>query len=360
MTTGGASGQDEAKAQAFAQRMLGVMIGGRLTLMLSIGHDTGLFDALATLPPATSAQIADAAGLNERYVREWLGSVTTGGIVEYQSESQTYRLPPEHARVLTRAGEIRNFAGAASTTLALTRNYDAIVECFRAGGGVPYDRHERFTRQFAEASSRIHEAALLQRTLPAIPGIVERLRAGIDVADIGCGHGRAVNLMAGAFPNSRFTGFDFVEADLAIARTDQATRGLTNARFQALDVATLNLESAFDFITAFDAIHDQVAPAQVLANIARALRPGGTFLMVDIAASSNLEGNLSHPTAPSLYAASVMHCMTVSLAYGGAGLGTMWGEELARTMLAEAGFTAVEVRRVDGDYLNNYFVARRD
>jgi SAM-dependent methyltransferase len=150
-----------------------------------------------------------------------------------------------------------------------------------------------------------------------------------------------------------------VEADLAIGRADQAAQGLTNARFEALDVARLDLEAAFDFITAFDAIHDQVDPARVLANIARALRPGGTFLMVDIAAASNLEANMSHPLAPSLYAASVMHCMTVSLAYGGAGLGNMWGEEVARTMLAEAGFTEVEVRRVEGDHLNNYFVATR-
>ena len=359
MTGGVVSGQDEARAQAFVQKMLSVMIGGRLTVMLSIGHETGLFDLMATLPPSTSQQIADAAQMNERYVREWLGSLTTGGVVAYDPADRTFRLPPEHARVLTRAGEIRNFGGAAQSTMALAVNYDAIVDCFKNGGGVPYERHARFTCGFAETSARIFDATLLQRVLPSIPGIVERLEAGIDVADIGCGRGRAVNLMAGAFPERNFTGFDFAEQDLAVGRADQEAGGLTNARFDVLDAALLDLEDAFDLITAFDAIHDQVDPARVLANVARALRPGGTFLMVDIAASSNLEENVSHPLAPSLYAASVLHCMTVSLAYGGAGLGNMWGEQLARQMPAEAGFTSVDVRRVEGDYLNAYFVATR-
>jgi SAM-dependent methyltransferase len=359
MTAAEAHEQDEAKAQAFAQKMLGVMIGGRLTLMLSIGHETGLFDVMSTLPPSTSHQIAEAAGLNERYVREWLGSVVTGGIVEYDPAGRTYVLPAEHARVLTRAGEIRNFANASNGTVVLTYNHDAIVECFRAGGGVPYEQHERFIRQFAETSGRIFDGTLLQRVLPALPGIVEQLEAGIDVADIGCGRGHSVNLMARAFPRSRFVGFDFLDESLDIGRAEASAWGLANARFEALDVAALALEEAFDFITAFDAVHDQVNPAQVLMNIARALRSGGTFLMVDIAASSNLEENMSHPLAPSLYAASVMHCMTVSLAYGGAGLGTVWGEQVARQMLSEAGFSSVQVRRVEGDFLNNYFIATR-
>lgn len=359
MTVDPTTGQDEVKAQAFVQKMLGVQNGGRLMLMLSIGHETGLFDAMATLPPATSRQIADTAGLNERYVREWLGSVVTGGIVEYDPAAKTYRLPPEHARVLTRAGEIRNFAGACNGTVMLALNHDAIVDCFRHGGGVPYDRHERFTRQFAETTGRIFDGALLQRTLPGVPGLVERLEAGIDVADVGCGRGHAINLMARAFPSSRFVGYDFVNDALEVGRAEADSWGLKNARFETADAATLDLEDTFDFVTAFDAIHDQVDPARVLSNIARALRPGGTFLMVDLAASSNLEENLDHPLGPSLYSASVLHCMTVSLAYGGAGLGSMWGEQLARQMLAEAGFTSVQVRRIEGDFLNNYFVATR-
>jgi 2-polyprenyl-3-methyl-5-hydroxy-6-metoxy-1,4-benzoquinol methylase len=125
------------------------------------------------------------------------------------------------------------------------------------------------------------------------------------------------------------------------------------------DVTALALEERFDLITAFDAIHDQAHPAQVLAGIARALRPGGTFLMVDIRASSNLEDNLEHPLATMLYTTSTMHCMTVSLAQGGAGLGTVWGEQLARQMLAEAGFGSVEVKSVEGDIFNSYFVATK-
>lgn len=357
--TGTSLRQDEEKARAFAQKMLGVLIGGRLTLMLSIGHETGLFDTMSTLPPSTSQQIADAAGLNERYVREWLASVVTGGIVEYDPVEQVYRLPPEHTRVLTRAGEIRNFASNSLGTVLLAQNHDAIVESFRNGGGVSYEALGRFHRQFAETSGRIFDGTLLQRTLPAVPGIVERLKAGIDAADIGCGRGRAVNLMARAFPASRFTGFDFSDDALEAARAEQQAWGLTNARFETADVAALNLNEAFDFITTFDAIHDQVNPAVVLAQAAQALRPGGIFLMVDIAASSKLEENMAHPLGPSLYAASVMSCMTLSLGLGGAGLGTMWGEQLARRMLAEAGFTVLDVMRIEGDILNSYYLATR-
>jgi ubiquinone/menaquinone biosynthesis C-methylase UbiE len=193
-----------------------------------------------------------------------------------------------------------------------------------------------------------------------VPGLVERLRAGIDVADVGCGLGHAVTLMAGAFPRSRFTGFDFSAEGIAAGRKAAARRGLSNARFELQDVARLDVSQGYDLITAFDAIHDQAQPAQVLAGITRALRPGGTFLMVDIAASSNLAENGEHPLGSYLYTVSCMHCMTVSLAQGGAGLGTMWGEQVALRMLAEAGFSQVEVRRVPGDIINSYYIARRD
>jgi 2-polyprenyl-3-methyl-5-hydroxy-6-metoxy-1,4-benzoquinol methylase len=134
---------------------------------------------------------------------------------------------------------------------------------------------------------------------------------------------------------------------------------LSNANFEVQDVARLNEENRFDFITAFDAIHDQAHPDNVLANISRALRPDGTFPMVDIAAASDLHENMDLPLGPMLYTVSCMHCMTVSLALGGMGLGTVWGEQLARNMLAEAGFTNVDVKQVEGDIFNNYFIATK-
>jgi SAM-dependent methyltransferase len=166
--------------------------------------------------------------------------------------------------------------------------------------------------------------------------------------------------MAKAFPNSRFTGFDFSEEGVAVGRKEAEAMGITNSRFEVQDVANMEATQAFDFITAFDSIHDQAAPTQVLANISNALRPGGVFLMVDIAASSNLEENMDHPLAPMLYSASTMHCMTVSLALDGEGLGTAWGTQLAQRKLSEAGFRKVDIRNVEGDIMNAYYICTRD
>ena len=208
----------------------------------------------------------------------------------------------------------------------------------------------------ADVSGARFDALLISRVLPAVPGLVERLQSGIDVLDVGCGTGKAVMLMARAFPNSRFTAFDFAAPTVAAAQAEAARLRLTNARFEVQDAATLAAEAAYDFITAFDAIHDQADPARVLASIARALRPGGTFLMVDFTASSNVEENLDLATAPFGYTMSLMHCMSVSLAQDGAGLGAMWGEQRARRMLAEAGLILQDVIRVEGDIVNNYFI----
>jgi cyclopropane fatty-acyl-phospholipid synthase-like methyltransferase len=211
----------------------------------------------------------------------------------------------------------------------------------------------------AEESAQVHDAVLIDVILPLVPGIVDPLNAGIDVLDVGCGSGHAINLMAQAFPNSRFTGYDFSDEGIAAGRAEAQRMGLTNTSFEVKDVATLNERGRFDFITAFDAIHDQAHPTKVLKSTAEALRPGGTFLMVDVAASSNVEENIEHPLGPALYMFSTLHCMTVSLALNGEGMGTMWGEQLARQKLAEAGFTKVDVKQVPGDIFNNYYIATK-
>jgi 2-polyprenyl-3-methyl-5-hydroxy-6-metoxy-1,4-benzoquinol methylase len=349
---------DPGRAEAFASQMLGVVNGGFLALMTSIGHQTGLFDAMARLPPSTSDEIAAAAGLDERYVREWLGAMVTGRIVEYDSAPATYWLPLEHAACLTRAAGPDNLAGIAQYVGMLATVEPRIVEVFRNGGGLPYDAFPRFHALMAEDSRVTLEATLLTRTLPLVPGLIERLEAGIDVADIGCGRGVAIAMMARRFPHSRFLGLDSSDEAIGWARAEAAREKLANATFTVRDAATLDGRAAHDFITAFDAIHDQAHPRRVLRGIREALRPEGTFLMVDIATSSRLEQNLDNPLAPFLYTASTMHCMTVSLAQGGEGLGACWGEERARELLAEAGFTRVAVSRVEGDPLNAYYVCQ--
>ncbi|MEO6197396.1 MAG: class I SAM-dependent methyltransferase [Dehalococcoidia bacterium] len=350
---------DQAKAEAFAQKMMDAMTGGSLSLMLSVGHRTGLLDKMADLPPSTSEEIAHAAGLNERYVREWLGGVTTGGVVEYDAATKRYRLPPEHAAFVTRAAGPDNFAFLMQYIAVLGDVEGKIVECFEKGGGVPYSDFPRFVEVQREETARVYDLALVDGILPVVPGITQQLEAGIDVADIGCGGGRAINVMAKAFPKSRFTGFDLLDESIGFATTEAKEWGLTNARFEARNVTDLGETEAFDFITAFDAIHDQAQPRKVLANIATALRPSGVFLLADIAASSDVAKNIDNPWAPLFYTWSTFHCMTVSLAYGGEGLGTCWGEELAKELLAEAGFSSVQTTQVEGDPINIYYICRK-
>ena len=350
---------DQAKVEEFAGRMIGVLNASGLALMMSIGHQTSLFDTMAQMEPATSAEIAEAAKLNERYVREWLGAMVTGKIVDYNPEKQTYVLPPEHAALVTRAAGPMNMADDAQLVALLADVEPDVIECFHKGGGVPYSRFPRFQALMAEFSAAVLDASLLQTVLPLVPGIQGRLSAGIDVLDVGCGQGHAINLMAQAYPQSRFKGYDFSETGIAAANAEAERMGLSNVTFEPKDLRTWDEQARYDLITAFDTVHDQAQPAQLLASVAKALRPEGQFLMVDIAGSSHLHKNLDHPLAPLFYAVSTMHCMTVSLALDGAGLGTMWGEEKAREMLSEAGFTKINVMRLPDDIENAYYVAMR-
>jgi SAM-dependent methyltransferase len=313
---------------------------------------------MAGLPPQDANAIARASGLSERYVREWLSAMAVGGIVTYDASSGTFQLPAEHAASLTRAAGAENFACFAQYVALLGEVEEQIVAAFRHGGGVPYSAYPRFQQVMAEDSRQVLDATLLTRTLPLIPGLPDRLREGIDVLDLGCGRGYAANLMAGEYPNSRFTGIDISVEGIATARVEADRLGRRNARFEVVDAAQFSANASYDFITTFDAIHDQAHPRKVLAAIRRALKPGGVYLMVDICASSHLGDNLEHPLAPFLYTASTMHCMTVSLAEGGEGLGTMWGEQKARELLAEAGFGDVEIRHVEGDIANSFYIAR--
>ncbi|MFP3906895.1 MAG: class I SAM-dependent methyltransferase [Acidimicrobiales bacterium] len=339
--------------------MTGVLNHGALAIMASIGHRTGLFDTMAQLPPSTSDGIAQAAGLDERYVREWLGAMTTGGIVEHDPGTSTFHLPPEHHPFVTRAGGPTNLAKTMQILPMLATVSNQIVDRFHHGGGVHYEAYAEFHRFMAEESAAVFDAALIDAIVPLVPGLPDRLQEGIDLADIGCGSGHAINLLAQTFPNSHFVGYDFSEEGIAAAREEATRLGLANAEFVLADVAELEVREAFDVVTAFDAIHDQAHPAQVLSNIHTALRPGGTFLMVDIQASSEVADNVEHPLGSFLYTVSTMHCMTVSLALDGDGLGTVWGEQLARQMLADAGFVDVDVVTLDEDPLNSYYLARK-
>jgi SAM-dependent methyltransferase len=350
---------DAEATKAFGSRVMGIVNHSAIGLLLSIGHQTGLFDTMATLPGATSADIASAAGLNERYVREWLGGMVSADIVEYEPRSKTYTVPAYHLPALTRAGGQNNVAKMTQHIAQLSEVEQDIIGCFRNGGGLDYPRFPRFHAMRAEKVRATFGNTVVDKILPLADDLPAQLRAGIDIADFGCGSGHAINLLAKTFPETRCTGYDISTEVLQTGRAEATELGLSNVAFKAQDLAQLDIADAFDAILVFDAIHDQAHPAKVLANIHRALRPGGAFLMVDVKASSNLEDNRDIPWASWLYTVSTMHCMTVSLSEGGAGLGTAWGEQLAVSMIGDAGFSQVQVAGIDVDPFNNYYVARK-
>lgn len=350
---------DEARIGAFGERFLSALNEAATMTMISLGHRTGLFDSLSQSGPTTSQGLATASGLNERYVREWLHALTVAGVVEVDSKGR-FHLPPEHAAVLTRDGR-ENLAVFAQYLPLLGGVEDDVVACFREGGGVPYERFNRFHQVMAEDSGQTVLAGLHDHILPLVPGIQERLIQGIRVADFGCGRGLALMELAEYYPDSDFTGFDLSADAVAFANGLAKDRKLGNVRFVRRDLSDFDRtadENAYDLVFTFDAVHDQAHPDALLRGIARTLRPEGFYLMQDIHASTDVRGNMDHPLGPFLYSISVMHCMTVSLAQGGMGLGTMWGREKALGMLEAAGFGEVKIHRLDHDPQNDYYVIK--
>jgi ubiquinone/menaquinone biosynthesis C-methylase UbiE len=348
---------EKSRTEEFTERTVQILNDAALALMMSIGHRTKLFDTMADLPATTAAGIARASGLNERYVREWLGAMVTGGIVELDAERETYTLPPEHAVCLTRGSSPNNLAVTAQWIGVLGGAEDAVVDAFRHGRGVPYSAYPRFHTVMAEESRQTVVEGLLTHILPLSYGMIDKLGAGIDVLDIACGSGAAIVTMAETFPLSRFTGVDMSVEAINAGRNEVIARELRNVTLVQADAADLWLENTYHLITAFDAIHDQARPARVLERVHAALRPGGVFLMQDIAGHTKLADNTTHPFGPFTYTISTMHCMSVSLAAGGPGLGAMWGREKAVEMLNAAGFADVRVTELPHDPINYYYIA---
>jgi 2-polyprenyl-3-methyl-5-hydroxy-6-metoxy-1,4-benzoquinol methylase len=355
-------GVDKAKAEAFAGKILTALNHGALCLMISIGHRTGLFDVMSDSPPAGSAELAARAGLNERYVREWLAAMTTAGVVDLDPASNRYALPAEHAAYLTRAAAADNMAVFGQYIGLLGCVEDDIVECFRKGGGVPYEKFPRFHEVMAEDSGQSVLSALERHILPLVPGLTERLGRGIRVLDAGCGRGRILTRLAELYPRSEFVGMDLSAEALAYASQQAAAAGLRNIEFVTMDLSTFDTTAepdAFEFVTTFDAIHDQARPLNVLMGIHRSLKPDGVYLMQDISGTSHVHEDVDHPIGTFLYTVSCMHCMTVSLAQGGEGLGAMWGEERTREYLQRAGFSSITTHRLAHDIQNNWYVVTK-
>jgi 2-polyprenyl-3-methyl-5-hydroxy-6-metoxy-1,4-benzoquinol methylase len=353
---------DSVKAGNFAEELLETLNKSSLSLMISVGHRTGLFDAMSRLKDLDSSEIAAASNLNERYVREWLGAMVTGGVIEYYPDKKTYRLPAEHAAFLTRAAGPDNIAVFTQYISVLGEVEDEIVDCFKKGGGVPYEKFHRFHSVMAEDSGQSVLSSLESHILPLVDGLKEKLTGGIKVLDVGCGSGKIMVKLASLFPNSSFTGLDLSEEAVSYAQNEAKEYGLNNIQFISKDLSDFDEtapDKEYDFITTFDAVHDQAKPLNVLKGIQRSLKNDGVYLMQDISGTGKLEEDIKHPIGTFLYTISCMHCMTVSLAQDGEGLGAMWGEIKTKEYLNLAGFKSVETKKLAHDIQNNWYVVRK-
>jgi SAM-dependent methyltransferase len=354
-------------AKPFAEKMTEILNSSALNLALAIGYRTGLLDILDGFDTPCSLQaIADKARLDSRYIKEWLGVMVSGEIVEIslpEGGEYHYFLPKAHADLITRrAGNSNLGVYTQEIPLLTTCAMEAVIEAFGSGEGVSYDHYPRFQAFMSQLADAKHREVLVDTFLPTVDDgrLVKNLRSGIRVCDLGCAEGVALTLMAGAFPRSRFVGMDIDRDAIEVAKRESARQGLGNLEFIALDAATLKddseLENSFDYVCAFDAIHDQTRPLRALQGIHHVLAPGGMFSMVDIAARTNLADNLDHPMGSFLYTVSLMHCMPVGLVDGGTGLGMMWGREKALEMLEQAGFENIQVLEIPEDPFNLHYL----
>jgi len=348
--------------------MIGILNYSALNLAMAVGYRTGLFDILDTFDtPQTLQAIADKADLDPRYLKEWLGVMASGEIVALSSGEDgknRYHLPKQHADFITRRAGNSNLGVYTQEIPLLTScAMEAVIEGFTSGNGVTYDHYPQFQAFMSQLADAKHRQVLVDKFLPAVDEgrLIKHLQSGIRVCDLGCAEGVALMLMAEAFPNSKFVGIDISREAIETARSEASRQQLDNLEFVRLDAATLKdnreFKDAFDYVTAFDAVHDQTRPLDVLLGIHHILAPGGMFSMVDIAARSDLADNLDHPMGPFLYTVSLMHCMPVGLVDGGPGLGMMWGREKAVEMLKKAGFKQVQVLEMPEDPFNLHYLS---
>ena len=309
-------------------------------VLVNVGRKLGLYQAMVDLGPCTSAALAQATGIRERYIREWLANQAAGGYVAYDAKKQTYALSPAQAMVLAHEHSPIFMAPAFEVAASFWLDEDKIVEIFRSGDGLGWHAHNHRlfcgTESFFRTGYRAH---LVSEWLPALDGVAERLKAGARVADIGCGHGASTILMAQAFPRSDFIGLDYHEASIATARKRAAEQGLSgNIAFEVKAATALDGRD-FDLICFMDCLHDLGDPVGALARCRQALKPDGKVLLVEPYAGDRLEENLN-PIGRMYYAASVMACTPNSLSQEvGLGLGAQAGEERLRQVARQAGFS---------------------
>jgi len=348
---------DTGKVEAFAGKVLSDSSATFATTLAAFGDRLGLFKQLAAGGPATSAELASRAGIDERYAREWLGGMTNAGYLTRDPATGRFTLPPEHAPALADEGGPFFFGGAYQMLLALAAIYDPLTDAFRRGGGVsPAVYDPRFWQGMDRFTAGWFNNHLLQHWLPAVPEAHATLAHGAWLADIGCGRGRAIVKLAAAFPQSRFVGYDAFAPNIDAAQALATEAGVADrVQFEVREVSG-PLPRRFDIVTTFDVVHDAADPLGLLQAIRESLESDGIYLCLDTNCSPRLEDH-NGPLGSMFHGISMLYCMTTSLANGGAGLGTLGlHEPRLREYAAVAGFRTVRVAFQDP--FNNLYELR--
>ncbi len=339
---------NEATLNELVGRVLGDLGGAVSVPLVRIGDALGLYKSLKNIGPATADELAEAAGCAVRYIREWLSAQAASGYISYKNGR--FSLTPEQSFVFAEPDSPVHLIGAFDTAAAMVENQPKVQAVFKTGRGVAWgDQAGCMFCAVARLFRPGYVNALVQDWLPALNGVVDKLNTGASVADVGCGHGLSTILMAQAFPESRFTGYDFHSPSIAAATAHARAHGLTNLNFEvgrAQDFAGRD----FDLITCFDCLHDMGDPETAAAHIRRALKNGGTWMVVEPMAGDTLEDNIN-PVGRLYYSASTMICVPTSLAQeSGLALGAQAGEKRLAEVIRSGGFT--QVRRAAQSPLN--------
>ncbi|HTP71792.1 MAG TPA: methyltransferase domain-containing protein [Burkholderiaceae bacterium] len=329
---------DPDKLNAFLGKMVGDMGAVASGALVLLGDRLGLYRAMRGGEPMTPDELAGRTGTHERYVREWLSAQAAAGYVDYDDAAGTFCLNPEQAAVFADDDSPASMAGAFEVLSSLWLDEPKVAEAFRHGRGLGWHEHSQCLFRGTERFFRPgYNANLLPSWLPALDGVVDKLTRGATVADVGCGHGASTIVMARAFPNSQFVGFDYHAPSVEAATKAARNAGLTNVRFEVAHAKSF--PGRFDLVAFFDCLHDMGDPVGAATHVREALAPDGTWMIVEPYANDRLRDNLN-PVGRVYYAASTMICTPCSLSQEvGLGLGAQAGEARLRQVVTDGGFS---------------------
>ncbi len=352
---------DPDEVGLFAYQVWNYKMGEMVSLMIHLGDRLGLYRALAGVGPLTADQVAERTGYHPRWVLEWLRGQVAAGLLDYQSDEETFELTPVGAAVLADEADSLAFAAGAFSAVPGPDFADRLADAFATGIGMTFDEQgpsgAHRTARMLGPWSRL---AFVPVVIPALDGVQDKLEAGALVADVGCGAGVALRALAAAFPDSTFHGYDPSGHALEIARAHAEADGLTNIEWRQAGGEALPGDGTYDFIYTFDCLHDMTRPAAVIEAIAAALDPDGTWLIKDIRSTGDFDANRKNPMLAMLYGFSVSSCMSSAMSEpGGAGLGTLgFSPSVAEDMVSQVGFGRFVIHDFE-DPANLYYEVRR-